>query len=262
LSKSRAAVFALSIATLTLLAWAPGAQALLTTVGAEDAVDRSCTGGTRFGGGVATRSLVAPSPGIVSARLSDASGDWDLGIIDRQTGTTVAGSATSGGRELAQGFVLEGERLTVQACRRAGDNSSATLGVRFIAVDTNQAHRVSLVRVSTPTAADLDRLIGLGLDLTEHGGPGFVDVVLHGAGDAVELTTAGLGYRTLVPDLTKLSLAQRRADAEYAASTPASGLPSGRTTYRRLFDLPGRDEAACDKAFGDRPPHHPALQDL
>jgi hypothetical protein len=119
-----------------------------------------------------SRSLTAPSPGIVSARVSRASGDWDLGIIDHQTGATVAGSATAGGRGLAQGFVLEDERLRVQACRRTGGDSFAQLRVRFVAVDTSKARPASLVRVSTPTSADLDRLLGLGLDLTEHGAPG------------------------------------------------------------------------------------------
>jgi hypothetical protein len=249
LSKSRAGAFALSLTTLTL-AWAPGAQALSTTVTADDAVDQSCTDERRSGGSVATRSLTAPSPGIVSARLSDASGDWDLGIIDRETGATVAGSASSGGPEVAEGFVLEGERLAVQACRRTGGDSSAQLGVRFVPVDTSQTDRVSLVRVSTPTSADLDRLLGLGLDLTEHGGPGFVDVVLHGAGDAVELTTAGLSYHTLVADLTQLSLAQRQADATYSASIRTSGLPSGRTTYRRLFDYQEEMKTLADEFPG------------
>ncbi|MGH8970722.1 MAG: carboxypeptidase, partial [Actinomycetes bacterium] len=38
---------------------------------------------------------------------------------------------------------------------------------------------VQIVRVNTPAAADKTRLNGLGLDLTEHAGPGFVEVVLH-----------------------------------------------------------------------------------
>jgi hypothetical protein len=250
LSKSRAGAFSLTLAALTVLAWAPGAQALSSTVVADDAVDRSCTNGQRSGASVATRSLTAPSPGIVSARLADAAGDWDLGVLDRETGATVAGSGAAGGDELAEGFVLAGEKLAVQACRRSGDDSSARLDVSFVAVDTTKAQPASLVRVQTPSAADLDRLVGLGLDLTEHGGEGFTDVVLHGAGDAVKLTTAGLTYSTLVSDLTRLSLSQRRADAAYAASTQASGLPSERTTYRRLFDYSEELKALADQHPG------------
>jgi len=38
-----------------------------------------------------------------------------------------------------------------------------------------------LVSVSTPTRADKDRLVALGLDMTEHGGSDALGVVLHGA---------------------------------------------------------------------------------
>ena len=50
----------------------------------------------------------------------------------------------------------------------------------------------SLVRVSTPTAGDKDRLIALGLDLTEHATDQYVEVVLHGADDARALQEAEL----------------------------------------------------------------------
>jgi hypothetical protein len=235
---SRLGVVTVSLAALVLLVSTPGAaaQSLSTTVSAADAVDRSCTDGERSGSGVAKRSLTALAPGIVSARLSDASGDWDLAVFDGQTGATVAGSAAAAGDELAEGYVLAGEQLVVQACRRQGSDPSAGLDVRFVTVDVTNAKTVSLARVSTPRAADVERLQALGLDLTEHGGPGFVDVVLHGVGDGTTLTAAGFTYTTLVPDLTRVSLSHRRADAAYAASTQTSGLPSGRTTYRRLFD--------------------------
>ena len=49
--------------------------------------------------------------------------------------------------------------------------------------------KLSLVKVVTPSEARKDELIGLGLDLTEHGGDGFVDVVLHGADDAESFAT-------------------------------------------------------------------------
>ena len=68
------------------------------------------------------------------------------------------------------------------------------------------------------------RLLGrLGLDVTEHGGPGFVSVVLHGARDAALLRAAGFTYTAAV--------AAPRPRARAAA------LPSGRTlSYRRLAD--------------------------
>ena len=56
------------------------------------------------------------------------------------------------------------------------------------------AFPVQLVRVDTPRAADKSRLTNLGLDLTEHAGAGFVEVVLHTAADAARLRDAGLTY--------------------------------------------------------------------
>ncbi|PPK97934.1 zinc carboxypeptidase [Kineococcus xinjiangensis] len=93
-----------------------------------------------------------------------------------------------------------------------------------------------LVRVSTPTWAERDLLTGLGLDLTEHGGPGFVEVVLHGAGDADVLREAGLDFTVEIPDLALAWARSNQASAAYAASVESSPLPSGRDTYRSLED--------------------------
>ena len=60
---------------------------------------------------------------------------------------------------------------------------------------------ISLVRVSTPTREDKDRLLTLGLDLTEHAGPDFVEVVTHGVVDTDVLHDAGLSYEVEIPDL-------------------------------------------------------------
>jgi hypothetical protein len=95
---------------------------------------------------------------------------------------------------------------------------------------------VQLVRVDTPTRADKDRLAGLGLDLTEHAGPGYVEVVLHTADDAAALQGAGLGYDVTVPDLALRTARNNRAGKAYAASVTSSPLPSGRDGYRTLAD--------------------------
>ncbi|MGH2986001.1 MAG: M14 family zinc carboxypeptidase [Solirubrobacterales bacterium] len=230
--------FGSALAAIALMAFAPGAgaQSFSERVTATDSSDRSCTGALRDDAAVAKHTITAPAAGSIRARLSDASGDWDLGVFDAATGETVAGSAQAGSRELAEGFVLARERLVVQACRLEGAGSAAGLDVDFARVDTTGAQTIALARVSTPTADSVGRLQALGLDHTEHGGEGFVDVVLHGADDGVTLTTAGFEYTPLVEDLTAQSLRQRRADAAYASSHETSGLPSGGTTYRRLFD--------------------------
>ena len=69
----------------------------------------------------------SPARAIVSVRLSSR-GDWDVAVFGRR-GRLVAGSASFGGNELAEGFVRKGERLTVQACRFRGSASSARLGI-------------------------------------------------------------------------------------------------------------------------------------
>ena len=44
--------------------------------------------------------------------------------------------------------------------------------------------KLSLVRVSVPNAARKRELTSMGLDLTEHGGKGYIEVVLHGEQEA------------------------------------------------------------------------------
>ena len=92
------------------------------------------------------------------------------------------------------------------------------------------------MRVATANLARKNELADLGLDLTEHGGAGFVEAVLYGAADAQKLVDNNFAYTTKVPDLSVQSRQERAADAQFAAANAASDFPSGRTTYRRLFD--------------------------
>jgi hypothetical protein len=134
-SRTRIAICA---ATAALgLAWAPAASAgevLSETLTAGAAADRDCTNRELGSSAVDASTLTTPALGLIQARLTGASGDWDLAIFDARTGDTVAGSASSGPDELAQGFVSEGQELVVQACRRSGDGSSADLTVDSIAI--------------------------------------------------------------------------------------------------------------------------------
>ena len=215
---------------------ASSAQA--ATIAAPTAVDRSCTAKSLTGGaGYVQQTVAAPSVGTVSARLDGGGGDWDLAVFDKVTGRLVAGSAYRGSHEIASGYTPQATMLTVQACRVSGGAGTATLTVQTKAVDiSGPAPSASLVRVATPTRARVQQLAGLGLDLTEHGESGFREVVLHGAGDAAKLTAAGFSYSVRIPSLVANDRAARRADAAFAAATAQSELPSGRTTYRRLFD--------------------------
>src|ERR1700742_1427863 len=187
----------------------------------------------------ATYRLKAPAFGLIRVRLAAAGGDWDLGVFGAK-GRRVAGAASFGARELAEGFVRRGERLRVQACRIAGDSSSATTRVSFVPLKREQAAgKAQLVDVRTASRKAKARLQSLGLDLTETGDANSVVVLLHGSADARKLRRAGFTYEVRVADLAKQAKADQRANAAYARSAgrKGSGLPSGSTEYRHLADI-------------------------
>ncbi|TFV86072.1 carboxypeptidase [Blastococcus sp. CT_GayMR20] len=119
------------------------------------------------------------------------------------------------------------------------------------AVAAPDVFRPQLVTVDTPSRADKELLQTLGLDLTEHAGQDYVEVVLHTAEDATALLAAGLGYDVRIPDLLAREAENNQVNAAYAASTVSSPLPSGRDTYRTLADYDA-DMAALASA-------HPGL---
>jgi hypothetical protein len=138
---------------------------------------------------------------------------------------------------VAQSVVLARTDVVAQACRRAGDAREASLTIEFDALDTSRkVPDAQLVEVAVGSKAQMRKLQGLGLDLTEHGGPGFHAVVLYGKQDADKLKAAGFIYRVEVADLGEQAQRRREADAAYARSTRRSAFPSGRTEYRRLQD--------------------------
>ena len=93
-----------------------------------------------------------------------------------------------------------------------------------------------LVRVNVPTQTDRDRLTALGVDLTEHAGHTYVEVVLHTLDDASRLAAAGFTWVVTIPDLAIREQQNNRVNADYAAATNVSPLPSGRDGYRTLAD--------------------------
>jgi murein tripeptide amidase MpaA len=95
---------------------------------------------------------------------------------------------------------------------------------------------VKLVRVNVPSQAARDRLTTLGLDLTEHGGPTYVEAVLHSVADAAALSSDGFTWTVTIPDLAVRQKQNNEISAAYAAATTTSPLPSGRDTYRTLAD--------------------------
>jgi hypothetical protein len=219
------------VGCLTLAAPAGASQ----TVTASGAVARSCH--RDVASSASGRDLVrakARSRSIVSARLKSR-GDWDIAIFGAK-GRLVAGSASYGGNELAEGFVRKGERLTIQACRFRGNAGSARVSVHFTKLVKRQHGRLQVVEVRTGTRAAKERLQTLGLDLTEHGGAKFLEVILHGRADARKLRRAGFRYTVRIADLARHTRRNQRRDATHARATAVSGLPSGRDNYRRLPD--------------------------
>ena len=56
----------------------------------------------------------------------------------------MAGSASFGGNELAEGFVRKGERLTVQACRFRGERvERAGVGIHFTRAGASASRAMS-----------------------------------------------------------------------------------------------------------------------
>ena len=108
-----------------------------------------------------------------------------------------------------------------------------------------------LVTVDTPTRADKERLQGLGLDLTEHAGHDYIEVVLHTPADLALLTSGGFTYDVRIPDLVARGVQIAELNEAYAARVSRSRLPSGRTGYRTLDDY-NADMAALARK-------HPAL---
>ena len=101
---------------------------------------------------------------------------------------------------------------------------------------TGEAFAPQLVTVDTPTRADKARLQTLGLDLTEHAGHDYVEVVLHNRLDLSRLTDAGFSYDVRIADLVRREAEVNAINQAFAASTVKSKLPSGRDSYRTLED--------------------------
>ena len=242
-------------ATACLPTPASATELLTTTLRSAKAAKRTCSDGLLTQRrGIAIRQVRAADTGLVQARLVRAGRtDWDLAVFD-QRGRLVAASSNWATRELAEGLVHKGDRLTVQGCRRSGRGRRARLSVSTVAVE-GAPGPLQLVRVSTATRAAKNRLVATGLDVTEHGRETYLDVVLHGLKDAATLTKAGFSYQVLIDDLIAMDRRQRQIEQEAASSgrtrarwAPGDGvldnesarapvMPSGRVTYRHLWDF-------------------------
>ncbi|WP_067069826.1 M14 family zinc carboxypeptidase [Carbonactinospora thermoautotrophica] len=207
------------------------------TLWAGQAVPRSCFEKPLGNApGVDSVKTTAPVTGLVRARLTGP-GDWDVAVFDKKTGAVVAASAGLRTNEVADGYVTKDQELVVQGCRYGGNARTAQLRIGWTEVqDTQAAQRMQVVDVDTPTRADKRRLQALGVDLTEGGGEKSLQVLLHGPEDERKLREAGFTWKVRIPDLKKHVEANARADQRYAQRVARSLLPSGRTSYRHLYE--------------------------
>ena len=102
---------------------------------------------------------------------------------------------------------------------------------------TSEGFAPQLVTVHTPTRADKARLQALGLDLTEHAGHDYIEVVLHNVADLDALEAAGFDFDVRIPDLVRREAEINKINAEYAAAVKrrrcrpdATGTARSRTT--------------------------------
>ncbi|WP_209641437.1 M14 family zinc carboxypeptidase [Kibdelosporangium banguiense] len=227
----------------------PSATAADNVLRADQAVARACHASvlSRRASGADQRELTSTVDGLIQARLAPrdgAEGDWDVAVFDKATGKIVAASSALRSRELAESFVKKGQQLVVQACRYAGPARTVTLGVDFLALTPQgtptttgtPVQRAEVVRVQTPERKDKNRLLGLGLDVTEKGDATGVEVVLADDADRKTLRDSGFQFSTVNPDLSRTAREDAAKDRVYAAKVQASALPSGRTSYRHLYE--------------------------
>ena len=132
-------------ATLTLVPTASASSLFTGRVTADDAQKRRCDAQLvdRGTDGVARRTVLLDGPSLIRASLRARRGDWDLGLFQKSTGRSLAGSAGLRSTELAEAFVPEGE-IVVQACRRKGSARKARVNVT--AIPTPVARRASSAR--------------------------------------------------------------------------------------------------------------------
>lgn len=228
---------AVAVASLALPAPGHAETLLRTTVRADTSHWRTCHAAPARGTAVAAKRVRTASGGALTARMTGGTGDWDLAVFRASTGELLAASAQPGTAELAQGFALAGDELIVQACRIDGDGGAPRVRVDIQPLQRRYDMAPKLMRAHTRRSADRTALVNQGFDLAEgHNRDGSIDVVVYTAAQLAKLRSSGFRITTVIDDLIAHDLEVARKDRRYAEETEASGLPSGRTSYRHLAD--------------------------
>lgn len=88
-----------------------------------------------------------------------------------------------------------------------------------------------------------------GLDVTEHAGDDFVEVVVYSQEELDLLEDLGFTYEVEIADMIAREAERVRLDSAFAAANPITELPSGRNSYRVLDDF----GAEIDQLVADNP---------
>ena len=242
-------MLALAAGLAALLAPAPAAAATPDALQTADAVARTCAARELPAGaaGAATDGWTAPDDGLATVRLEGGPrrGDWDLAVFEHGAPDAVGASTSFGSAEQVSVWVDAGERLAIQACRRAGRDSSVPLSIEFTPVEPPgpSAERISLESVALTGPGDLVRLERLGVEVTDDVAANAATVALYSDADRARLAAAGFDSTTLVADVAAADRADRAAELR-AAAARALGAADGARDLPRHGGLHDRDEAA------------------
>lgn len=198
------------------------------TLTAGDFVEGPCFEAAESAPGAASFAVTPPSFGYLRIELDGGGGDWDVAAFSG--GRVVTAAANSGPDDVATGFGVEGEAIRVQACRAPGASPTARVRVSFRRFADPNGPAPRILRVELTDRSQTAALARAGLDVTHNVGAAFADVVAYGPDDRATLARLGLRYTTADRDPGRGAL--RTVAARRAGET----FPSGRTSYRRLFD--------------------------
>jgi hypothetical protein len=112
----------LCVLAVTLTGPATAAADLIdATLTSAQAQARVCADKPASGAGVVQRTVTATANGLIRATLTRGGGDWDLAVFDKASGRRVAGSASFGANELAEGVAAKGQTHLLQAAAGPAD---------------------------------------------------------------------------------------------------------------------------------------------
>ena len=231
---------ALAIAAVLVPSTALAAPASLPAVkrslSSSSTTDRTCHSSLLTGKGIARTTYRAPMSGYITVRGSAARGNWNLAVFDAKSRRAMTSSESFTSNEVAQTWVLSGQRLVIQGCRASGKPSVFRVATMFVNAAPPKAEVPSLVRVPTNDDGILNRLESLGFDVTHSMRQKYTDVIAPSADKLALLKKLGVDYDVLSSDLRKDFVKARAADARQVHAAGKSPLPTGRETYRAYAD--------------------------